>query len=62
MSNPIRRNQDTRMVPLPSESIIPERDLGKMPVLECKHLGIDFGGLTAARKHGCFQKSDCHKC
>ncbi len=47
MSNPIRRNQDTRMVPLPSESIIPERDLGKMPVLECKHLGIDFGGLTA---------------
>ncbi len=48
MSNEVRRrNQDTRMVPVPSESIIPERDLGRMPVLECKHLGIDFGGLTA---------------
>ena len=47
MSNLTRRNQDTRMVPVPSESIIPERDLGHMPVLECKHLGIDFGGLTA---------------
>ncbi|MBR3098815.1 MAG: ABC transporter ATP-binding protein [Clostridia bacterium] len=42
-----KRNQDTKMVPVPSESIIPERDLGKLPVLECKHLGIDFGGLTA---------------
>ncbi len=47
MSNLAKRNQDTRMVPVPSESIIPERDLGQMPVLECKHLGIDFGGLTA---------------
>jgi len=35
------------MVPVPSKSIIPERDLDKMPVLECQHLGIDFGGLTA---------------
>ncbi len=42
-----KRNQNTKMVPVPSESIIPERDLGKLPVLECKHLGIDFGGLTA---------------
>jgi len=42
-----KRNADTKMVPVPSQSIIPERDLGKMPVLECKHLGIDFGGLTA---------------
>ncbi len=47
MSNLAKRNKDTRMVPVPSESIIPERDLGHMPVLECKHLGIDFGGLTA---------------
>ena len=48
MSEPIRkRNANTKMVPVPSESIIPERDLGRMPVLECKHLGIDFGGLTA---------------
>ena len=48
MSETIRkRNQNTKMVPVPSTSIIPERDVGKMPVLECKHLGIDFGGLTA---------------
>ncbi|MBR7175111.1 MAG: ABC transporter ATP-binding protein, partial [Clostridia bacterium] len=48
MSESIRKiNTDTKMVPVPSNSIIPERDIGKMPVLECKHLGIDFGGLTA---------------
>jgi len=27
--------------------MIPERDLGKRPVLECVGLGIDFGGLKA---------------
>ena len=42
-----KRNANTKMVPVPSQSIIPERDIDKMPVLECKHLGIDFGGLTA---------------
>ena len=47
MSNLKKLNQDTRMVPVPSTSIIPERDIDKMPVLECRHLGIDFGGLTA---------------
>ena len=36
-----------KMVPLPSTSIIPERDLDKAPILECHHLGIDFGGLKA---------------
>ena len=35
------------MVPVPSHSIIPERDVGETPVLECIHLGIDFGGLRA---------------
>lgn len=35
------------MVPVPSHSIIPERDIGETPVLECIHLGIDFGGLRA---------------
>ena len=35
------------MVPVPSHSIIPERDLGNVPVLECSHLGIQFGGLKA---------------
>ncbi len=39
--------EKTKMVPVPSHSIIPERDLGKDPILECRHLGIDFGGLHA---------------
>ena len=36
-----------KMVPVPSRSIIPERDSNKSPILECSHLGIDFGGLRA---------------
>ena len=36
-----------KMVPVPSHSIIPERDADKTPILECSHLGIDFGGLRA---------------
>ena len=36
-----------KMVEFPSKAIIPERDLDKTPVLECRHLGIDFGGLRA---------------
>ena len=35
------------MVPVPSHAIIPERDIDKSPILECSHLGIDFGGLRA---------------
>ena len=42
-----RRKNNPQMVPFPSHSIIPERDLGKRPILEARHLGIDFGGLTA---------------
>ena len=38
---------EIKMVPVPSRSIIPERDLDKSPILEASHLGIDFGGLTA---------------
>lgn len=36
-----------KMVPVPSKSIVPERDVDKTPILETHHLGIDFGGLTA---------------
>lgn len=43
----MEESKKTRMVPVPSNSIIPERDLGKTPVIECSHLGIDFGGLRA---------------
>ena len=35
------------MVPFPSRAIVPEHDLDKAPVLECSHLGIEFGGLMA---------------
>ncbi len=37
----------SRMVPVPSPGIIPERDLDKPPVLEASRLGIEFGGLKA---------------
>ena len=37
----------TKLVPVPSTNFIPERDVDKSPILECRHLGIDFGGLTA---------------
>jgi len=37
----------TKLVPVPSTNKIPERDIDKRPILECRHLGIDFGGLTA---------------
>ena len=42
-----KRFVDTRMVPAPSQGIIPERDLHSTPVLEARHLGIEFGGLKA---------------
>ena len=38
-----------KLVPVPSTNIIPERDIGQSPVLECRHLGIDFGGLSAVK-------------
>lgn len=38
---------DTKMVALPSKSIVPERDVNISPILEASNLGIDFGGLTA---------------
>ena len=37
----------TKMVPIPSTGIVPERDAGKLPVLVAAHLGITFGGLKA---------------
>ncbi|MCR4841713.1 MAG: ABC transporter ATP-binding protein [Eubacterium sp.] len=39
--------EKAKMVPYPSDSIVPERDVSQLPVLEARHLGIDFGGLTA---------------
>ena len=37
----------TKLVPTPSIGLIPERDVGKRPILECVGLGITFGGLKA---------------
>ena len=37
----------TKLVPTPSVGLIPERDVGKRPILECVGLGITFGGLKA---------------
>ena len=37
----------SRLVPVPSNAYIPERDIDKTPILETRQLGIDFGGLTA---------------
>ncbi len=45
--NEKRPSHKGKMVPLPTNSIIPERDLAVTPILECRHLGIDFGGLRA---------------
>ena len=36
-----------KMVPYPSGAIVPDRDLGERPALECIHLGLEFGGLKA---------------
>ena len=41
------KKEPTKLVPVPSPNIIPERDIEMTPILECQHLGIDFGGLTA---------------
>ena len=41
------KHGETKMVTLPTDVIVPERDVHDTPVLECRHLGIDFGGLHA---------------
>ncbi|WP_295740654.1 ABC transporter ATP-binding protein [uncultured Oscillibacter sp.] len=37
----------SKLVPIPSGSMIPDRDIDKRPILECIGLGITFGGLKA---------------
>ena len=43
----VKHRSGTKMVPVPSQSIVPERDINDIPVLETRHLGIEFGGLKA---------------
>ena len=45
-----RRIPEAKLVPVPNPNIIPERDVDKSPILECRHLGIDFGGLTGKER------------
>ena len=47
---PSEKNEKKRrsvLVQMETPNLIPERDLGTIPVLQAEHLGIDFGGLTA---------------
>ena len=49
MNNNVKRhNPQPKLVPQPYTNLLTERDSGKPPILEARHLGIDFGGLTAA--------------
>ena len=40
-------NPQPKLVPQPYTNLLTERDIGRPPILETQHLGIDFGGLTA---------------
>ena len=35
----------TKLVPVPSRALVPERDIGRSPILECRNLGLTIGGL-----------------
>lgn len=37
----------SKLVPIPSGAMVPDRDANKSPILECINLGITFGGLKA---------------
>ena len=43
------KREPVKLVPQPSVNLLPERDVGQSPILECRNLGIDFGGLAAVR-------------
>ena len=40
-------NTHPKLVPQPYTNLLTERDVTRRPILETRHLGIDFGGLTA---------------
>ncbi len=37
----------SKLVPMHSPNMLPDRDIDKSPILECVNLGINFGGLAA---------------
>ena len=42
-----RKPERSPLVPVPSGFLMREEDVDKTPVLEIRHLGVDFGGLVA---------------
>ena len=38
-----------KMLKVPTYNLLREQDKDKLPVLDVRNLGIDFGGLTAAK-------------
>ena len=38
---------NTKLIPLPSKGMVPDRDIERAPVLECINLGITLGGIKA---------------
>ena len=40
-------NYSKKMIEVPTYNLFREQDAGKLPVLDVRNLGIDFGGLTA---------------
>lgn len=42
--------EEVKLHPQPSKNLLKEADLDKSPILECNHLGIDFGGLSAVKE------------
>ena len=37
----------SKLIPVPSPNMLPDRDIDKSPILECINVGINFGGLAA---------------
>ena len=50
------KSDGSNLVPVPSNAVIPERDINSMPALECKNLGITFGGLHAVENFNLITK------
>ncbi len=42
-----KKRRRPTLVQVETPNLIPERDMGEIPILQAEHLGIDFGGLTA---------------
>ena len=41
------KRRPTKLVPVPSRALVPERDVNRSPILECINLGVTVGGLKA---------------